>query len=117
MIRRPPRSTLFPYTTLFRNMLGFGIAVGCHPWGACKGAYAQNVWVHNNTSTGAVVNMAVDGVNGGIIENNVLRFAQGDRVLNCPGHGADYTAAHFFDLRSLQPRYELFSFDFGSNCR
>src|SRR5256885_16617200 len=33
MIRRPPRSTLFPYTTLFRSVLGFGtinaaIAVG-----------------------------------------------------------------------------------------
>src|SRR5690242_21294595 len=23
MIRRPPRSTLFPYTTLFRSMLGY----------------------------------------------------------------------------------------------
>src|SRR2546426_10639532 len=23
MIRRPPRSTLFPYTTLFRNIVGF----------------------------------------------------------------------------------------------
>src|SRR2546428_3621937 len=27
MIRRPPRSTLFPYTTLFRSDRGFGIAV------------------------------------------------------------------------------------------
>src|ERR1035438_2220617 len=26
MIRRPPRSTLFPYTTLFRSLLGFGEA-------------------------------------------------------------------------------------------
>src|SRR5438132_9852635 len=26
MIRRPPRSTLFPYTTLFRSMIGFGFA-------------------------------------------------------------------------------------------
>src|SRR5260370_1864409 len=25
MIRRPPRSTLFPYTTLFRSLLGCGI--------------------------------------------------------------------------------------------
>src|SRR5258708_18182718 len=25
MIRRPPRSTLFPYTTLFRSMAGSGI--------------------------------------------------------------------------------------------
>src|SRR2546429_6673175 len=24
MIRRPPRSTLFPYTTLFRSTVGFG---------------------------------------------------------------------------------------------
>src|SRR2546426_8914089 len=29
MIRRPPRSTLFPYTTLFRSQLAAGIAV--HP--------------------------------------------------------------------------------------
>src|SRR2546430_10016711 len=28
MIRRPPRSTLFPYTTLFRSLLG---SVGCGP--------------------------------------------------------------------------------------
>src|SRR5947208_16302315 len=25
MIRRPPRSTLFPYTTLFRSLLRFGL--------------------------------------------------------------------------------------------
>src|SRR3712207_8895522 len=28
MIRRPPRSTLFPYTTLFRSVLGEGRPVG-----------------------------------------------------------------------------------------
>src|SRR5258706_13309654 len=27
MIRRPPRSTLFPYTTLFRSRLNFGTAI------------------------------------------------------------------------------------------
>src|SRR2546426_3727421 len=27
MIRRPPRSTLFPYTTLFRSWVGIGFAV------------------------------------------------------------------------------------------
>src|SRR5258708_15891677 len=32
MIRRPPRSTLFPYTTLFRSSLGFcGISVRLRP--------------------------------------------------------------------------------------
>src|SRR5256885_12117687 len=31
MIRRPPRSTLFPYTTLFRSSVGYaaGCAAGC----------------------------------------------------------------------------------------
>src|SRR2546425_7825265 len=28
MIRRPPRSTLFPYTTLFRSVLGDQLTVG-----------------------------------------------------------------------------------------
>src|SRR3712207_8784491 len=28
MIRRPPRSTLFPYTTLFRSAAGFGLSQG-----------------------------------------------------------------------------------------
>src|SRR5688572_32694644 len=28
MIRRPPRSTLFPYTTLFRSFNGGGVAIG-----------------------------------------------------------------------------------------
>src|SRR3954463_11211258 len=32
MIRRPPRSTLFPYTTLFRSELG---VTGAHPGGDC----------------------------------------------------------------------------------
>src|SRR5256885_13129194 len=31
MIRRPPRSTLFPYTTLFRSRLGGAVDAGsCH---------------------------------------------------------------------------------------
>src|SRR5690242_21207847 len=30
MIRRPPRSTLFPYTTLFRSILEVGVRVGDH---------------------------------------------------------------------------------------
>src|SRR2546427_2419505 len=28
MIRRPPRSTLFPYTTLFRSLAGVGVGQG-----------------------------------------------------------------------------------------
>src|SRR2546422_3812913 len=32
MIRRPPRSTLFPYTTLFRSKAFQEGAAGCTPW-------------------------------------------------------------------------------------
>src|SRR2546430_17436131 len=31
MIRRPPRSTLFPYTTLFRSAPGDRFGLGAHP--------------------------------------------------------------------------------------
>src|SRR2546427_11139143 len=37
MIRRPPRSTLFPYTTLFRSHLGVA-TVGGAELGACPGS-------------------------------------------------------------------------------
>src|SRR2546427_1905940 len=46
MIRRPPRSTLFPYTTLFRSVLGvatlltflLGVVIGILPaWHAVRG--------------------------------------------------------------------------------
>src|SRR5256885_12788943 len=33
MIRRPPRSTLFPYTTLFRSVTGAADSVGAAPGG------------------------------------------------------------------------------------
>src|SRR5256885_3861152 len=32
MIRRPPRSTLFPYTTLFRSRLRSGLLAAGQPW-------------------------------------------------------------------------------------
>src|SRR2546430_12440192 len=34
MIRRPPRSTLFPYTTLFRSLSRSGCCC-CAPWQRC----------------------------------------------------------------------------------
>lgn len=97
------------------NLLGFGIIAGCHPWTQCSGGYANRVWLHDNTAIGAVVNLAVDGLNGGIVEHNVMRLAQGDRVMNCT-LSADYTAGHFFDLRSLEPGYVNRTYDAGTTC-
>src|SRR5256886_5174805 len=47
MIRRPPRSTLFPYTTLFRS-----------PVGDIIGYRNSVVWVVPNTDPGGVANIA-----------------------------------------------------------
>jgi hypothetical protein len=97
------------------NMLGFGIIVGCHPWAPCNGGYANDLRVHNNSATGAVVNLAVDGLNGGIVEHNVVHSARGNRVINCSSP-VDYTAGHFFNLSSLQPGYVNRTYDYGGGC-
>src|SRR3712207_8472717 len=52
MIRRPPRSTLFPYTTLFRSALG-----GAAPMHASDfTAYTRLVWLRNGDPQSIDVN-------------------------------------------------------------
>jgi hypothetical protein len=99
------------------NLLGFGIIVGCHPWSQCGGGYASNVHVYNNRIAGAVVNLAIDGLNGGSVRDNTTSGAQGDRVLNCPGARADYTLGHAINVDPLQSGFVVRIFDFGSNCQ
>jgi hypothetical protein len=99
------------------NLLGFGIMIGCHPWAECGGGYASNVAVYNNTATGAVVNLAVDGLKGGRVYDNSMSGAQGTRVLNCPGASVDYAVGHVDDSARIQRGYVVRDFDFGSTCR
>src|SRR5574337_1722849 len=49
MIRRPPRSTLFPYTTLFRSHLRCRRSHGC-PASALQGAVADRKSTRLNSS-------------------------------------------------------------------
>src|SRR5258707_10763639 len=42
MIRRPPRSTLFPYTTLFRSRPVIQVAVTCRAGSRAEQAYGSN---------------------------------------------------------------------------
>src|SRR5258705_7741030 len=49
MIRRPPRSTLFPYTTLFRSsdiasVLGIGVAVSVKTSTSARKAFRASFW-------------------------------------------------------------------------
>src|SRR3712207_7300515 len=54
MIRRPPRSTLFPYTTLFRSYGGFGVPL-TPAWtpSALAWAEAGGTWVGANLRGGS----------------------------------------------------------------
>ena len=45
MIRRPPRSTLFPYTTLFRSILNVGVGVYPEPKPGFKMWFAKKYLV------------------------------------------------------------------------
>jgi len=76
------------------NKLPFGLVVGPHPWNAGF-TYANVGEVRNNTIAGAVVNLAIDGIDSGYISDNVTSGHQGDRAFNCPGFSAEATAIHF----------------------
>src|SRR2546422_7603939 len=65
MIRRPPRSTLFPYTTLFRSDADGGTA-RVQPRPAERVPYGgedrvlRHAWVRNNCHAGASAGASVD---------------------------------------------------------
>src|SRR5258707_5284273 len=86
MIRRPPRSTLFPYTTLFRS-LGAGdhaifaplLVGGGHSFGDAVGEGEEDVsGLQENSGTGVrdVGDEADDGAGG--LEVDDLRAAEDD---------------------------------------
>src|SRR2546430_7406110 len=52
MIRRPPRSTLFPYTTLFRSYQLFGRVRGSAMVMPTNGGYRVNVSQSNSSAYG-----------------------------------------------------------------
>src|SRR2546430_8861317 len=54
MIRRPPRSTLFPYTTLFRSGVHASRAHGDVAGGRRVDGAAISTWVSNRGGVGAV---------------------------------------------------------------
>jgi hypothetical protein len=71
------------------NMLSIGIAVGSHEW--FPDHYTLGGTISNNTITGAVVNMIVDGANGVVVTGNVFGTAQG--TPRCGGSATNYVVA------------------------
>lgn len=89
--------------------LSFGLMVGTHPWDfSLTIADAGSVGGGGgNSSSGAVANLAVDGVSAGTVQANTFSNARGMRGFPNCNLSADYTAAHFGSA-SYQP---------GSICR
>src|SRR3712207_8480637 len=93
MIRRPPRSTLFPYTTLFRSELvaaGVRVSVDTTRAEVAEAALAA----------GAVM---VNDVSGGLADKNMADLVAGSGVpwvlMHWRGHSREmYAAARYGDV-------------------
>src|SRR2546427_8547841 len=86
MIRRPPRSTLFPYTTLFRSCSPDPAAGGCAGWGATTGPAS--------TSTSSSV-------------GPVERRHEESTTLFPGRRSRGYLAPHVIEMFELRERFEL----------
>src|SRR2546430_7354564 len=53
MIRRPPRSTLFPYTTLFRSVSAQEFCIRADETIFVLGTLRENPWAHKNVDVHA----------------------------------------------------------------
>lgn len=78
-----------------QDLMGFGLIVGAESWHHDRRTLHVGS-VGWNTISGAVINLAVDGVDGGTVTNNVTSNARGTRgYLFCNGQPADeFIAAH-----------------------
>src|SRR5256885_7870885 len=91
MIRRPPRSTLFPYTTLFRSMLEQGIV------------------------TGRVTEADGDAVVGALVTISQARYNRGERQMtSVAAQTTDDRGVYRF--ANLSPRSEEHTSELQSPC-
>src|SRR2546430_17165964 len=92
MIRRPPRSTLFPYTTLFRSVRSHLLLVD-----VLFEDIAKNIWVDLAASSGRAV-----------VKVPVVLFEEGKNALKCLVRNIDMLAMEVFNLvRSEEHTSEL----------
>src|SRR2546425_12506316 len=85
MIRRPPRSTLFPYTTLFRSLVAAGGRVALLDRPASAGADVAKTLGPSALFTAADVTRAEDV--DAALNTAVSRFGSLNVLVNCAGIG------------------------------
>src|SRR5687767_15241561 len=92
MIRRPPRSTLFPYTTLFRSVLGIGVQ-------AEVDAAAQLLRAAHDGKKLVEIVALDDGVEADVVD--ALRADAVERPEDARGEAGDRSEEHTSELQSL----------------
>src|SRR3712207_7873579 len=76
MIRRPPRSTLFPYTTLFRSLDADGGSTEANELRLAYAASSNRTYVRSDQST---FEFYLDGDHTAVMTNGDFLFSQEDR--------------------------------------
>src|SRR3712207_7076111 len=85
MIRRPPRSTLFPYTTLFRSCKNHGDAPHRRPWLAGAGMVVRRE--------------ALEGC--GWVDRQFLEDRAGSRLVRSEEHTSELQSRQYLVCRLL----------------
>src|SRR5258707_5987605 len=84
MIRRPPRSTLFPYTTLFRSTL-------------CL----ENTWVRNNLTTCGAFTVSWEGMNIACFIKQLMTTRIAEKPLRSEEHTSELQSRQYLVCRLL----------------
>src|SRR2546425_9241451 len=98
MIRRPPRSTLFPYTTLFRSLIAAGSAGGSGNPTVAVTRWTANGELDASFGSGGVVLTSFSGVND-VVRAVVLQ--PDGRVVVAGGSANGFALARFLASGAL----------------
>src|SRR5256885_15323629 len=111
MIRRPPRSTLFPYTTLFRSPFMPGktqyMATPVVPTSAFAGAGYNNPDCNDPALTPAIKEVDGDGVGPYVSAagNTLTITALGDQMVNNNAYSGPSATAAPFNQKTVLRHY------------
>src|SRR3712207_9362890 len=96
MIRRPPRSTLFPYTTLFRSTAPTGYNI------ACMKFRENNSFIHS-ADLGRYLSVGLNkGDKGAVTEIKLTTGGDVDETYKVPLYNKDKNNVEFGNIVDLQ---------------
>src|SRR5256885_10698498 len=100
MIRRPPRSTLFPYTTLFRSGMSVLEAMAC----GVPVVSTDSGGVHEVVSESCARVVAVGDVEG--LASAAVEILRDENLAAAMGDAGRRRAEEMFDVGRVVPQYE-----------